>query len=83
MDGRRQGLLLGLVRLHVVDGTSESGSVPWPIHFSPERDPFTHPEIGALHNTPLPPPPPGYVPPPDLGKALRSFFPGYAFNNNG
>jgi hypothetical protein len=65
------------------DGTYESGSVPWPIHFSPARDPFTHPEIGALHDTPLPPPPPGYVPPPDLGKALCSFFPGYAFNNNG
>ncbi len=55
----------------------------WPIRFSRGRDPFTHPEIGALHNTPLPPPPADYVPPPDLGRALRSFFPGYAFNDKG
>jgi hypothetical protein len=57
------------------DGTYESGGVPWPIRFSPGEDPFTHPEIGELHKTPLPGPPAGYVPPADLGKALRGFFP--------
>jgi hypothetical protein len=60
------------------DGTYETGSVPWPIHFDPGRDPFTNPGMGG--HTPLPPPPPGFEPPSNLGKALRSFFPGYAFN---
>ncbi|MGP6157117.1 MAG: hypothetical protein ACLPYS_06340 [Vulcanimicrobiaceae bacterium] len=63
------------------DGTYETGSVPWPIHFDPSRDPFTNPGMGP--HTPLPFPPPGFPPPPNLGKALRPFFPGYAFNNRG
>jgi hypothetical protein len=63
------------------DGTYETGSVPWPIHFDPARDPFTNPGMGE--HTPLPPPPSGFAPPANLGKALREFFPGYAFNNRG
>ncbi|MFZ1126309.1 MAG: hypothetical protein WAN59_14310, partial [Candidatus Baltobacteraceae bacterium] len=63
------------------DGTYETGSVPWPIHFDPARDPFTNPGMGS--HTPLPPPPPGFEPPPNLGKALRPFFPGYTFNSSG
>jgi outer membrane biosynthesis protein TonB len=61
------------------DGTFETGGVPWPIRFPAAQDPFTHPEIGGLHNTPLPLPPPGYVPPANLGKALRTYFPGVTF----
>jgi len=57
------------------DGTYETGGVPWPICFTPPSDPFTNPDIGALTHTPLPPPPPGFVPPANLGKALRPYFP--------
>jgi hypothetical protein len=63
------------------DGTYETGAVPWPIHFDPAHDPFTNPGMGA--HTPLPPPPPGFAPPANLGKALRPFFPGYASNGSG
>jgi hypothetical protein len=58
------------------DGTYESGGVPWPIRFLPSEDPFANPEIGKLRRTQLPPPPPGYSPPANLGKALRAYFPG-------
>jgi hypothetical protein len=61
------------------DGTYERGSVPWPIHFAPSVDPFVSADIGMLQRTPLPPPPPGFVPPGDLGKALRPYFPSLQF----
>ena len=57
------------------DGTFETGGVPWPVCFTPSSDPFTNPSINVLTHTPLPPPPPGFVPPANLGKALRPFFP--------
>ena len=59
------------------DGEYESGSVPWPIRFKPSEDPFTNPEIGARHDTPLPPPLPGWSLPPGehIGKALVLNFP--------
>ena len=65
------------------DGLYETGNVPWPIRFSPRADPFAHPEIGALHRTPLPPPLPGWELTPQLaahlGKALRVYFPSTTF----
>ncbi len=64
------------------DGTYETGGVPWPIRFLPSEDPFANPLVGERANTPLPGPPPGYVPPPNLGKALRGFFPGMAFTDS-
>ena len=63
------------------DGTYETGGVPWPISFPPSQDPFFNPVIGARSDTPLPGPPPGYVPPANLGKALRSYFPGMSFGD--
>jgi hypothetical protein len=59
------------------DGTYETGSVPWPIHFSPAGDPFVH----GYTDVQLPPPPPGFVPPGTLGKALRPFFPNLVFSD--
>ena len=61
------------------DGRFESGNVPWPIHFAPSGDPFVSADVGRLQRTPLPPPPPGFVPPGDLGKALRYYFPNMQF----
>jgi len=61
------------------DGRFESGNVPWPIHFAPSGDPFVSADVGMLQRTPLPPPPPGFVPPGDLGKALRYYFPNMQF----
>jgi hypothetical protein len=61
------------------DGTLETGNVPWPIHFAPNDDPFVSPDVGMLQRTPLPPPPAGFVPPGDLGKALRYYFPNMQF----
>jgi hypothetical protein len=63
------------------DGTYERGSVPWPIHFAPNVDPFVSADIGMLQRTPLPPPAPGFVPPGDLGKALRPYFPSLQFED--
>lgn len=63
------------------DGTYETGSVPWPIHFNPSADPFVREDIGLLAHTPLPAPPPDYVPPGTLGKALRSYFPSLRFSD--
>lgn len=60
------------------DGTYETGNVPWPIHFSPGGDPF----VNGYTNIQLPPPPPGYVPPGTLGKALRAYFPNLVFSNS-
>lgn len=64
------------------NGVYETGSVPWPIHFTPAEDPFVNGEIGNLRRTPLPPPPPGYVPPGTLGKALRAYFPNLTFSDS-
>jgi hypothetical protein len=61
------------------DGTIESGNVPWPIHFVPNDDPFVSTDIAMLEHTPLPPPPAGFVPPGDLGAALRYYFPNMQF----
>jgi len=63
------------------DGTYETGSVPWPIHFRPNEDPFTNPELGRLRRTPLPAPPEGWNLPDGthVGKALRPLFPGKNF----
>jgi hypothetical protein len=58
------------------DGTYETGPVPWPIRFARSEDPFVHP---TLTEVPLPGPPPGYVPPANMGKALRFFFPNTKF----
>jgi hypothetical protein len=63
------------------DGTDEKGVVPWPIHFDPSADPFFSSDPKALSKTPLPGPPPGYVPPGDLGKALRAYFPNLRFED--
>ena len=62
-------------------GVDEKGAVPWPIHFDPASDPFFSPDFEALRNTPLPSPPPGFVPPGDLGKALRAYFPNLHFED--
>jgi hypothetical protein len=64
------------------DGIYEKGSVPWPIRFAPGVDPFANPNIGALHNTPLPGPAAGYAPPAHMGKALRVFFPNTDFSQD-
>ena len=63
------------------DGTYETGSVPWPIHFSPDADPFERGDPTLAGKTPLPPPPPGYLPPGTLGKALRVYFPNLRFED--
>jgi hypothetical protein len=60
------------------DGTYETGNVPWPIHFTPGSDPF----VNGLTNVQLPGPPPGFVPPGTLGKALRAYFPSLVFSNS-
>jgi len=60
------------------DGTYETGNVPWPIHFTAGGDPF----VNGYTNVQLPPPPPGYVPPGTLGKALRAYFPNLVFSNS-
>jgi len=60
------------------DGTYETGNVPWPIHFTPGGDPF----VNGYTNIQLPAPPPGYVPPGTLGKALRAYFPNLVFSNS-
>jgi len=65
------------------DGTYESGSVPWPIHFSPGADPFASDDTRLLGHTPLPAPPAGYLPLGTLGKALRSYFPNLRFADSG
>jgi hypothetical protein len=44
------------------DGTTESGSVPWPIRFAVAADPFAR----GLHHLPLPGPPGGFVLPSDV-----------------
>jgi len=63
------------------DGTIESGDVPWPIHFPPNHDPFVSTDVAMLERTPLPSPPPGFVPPGDLGQALRYYFPSMQFED--
>lgn len=63
------------------DGTYESGTVPWPIHFEPGVDPFARDDPSLVGRTPLPPPPPDYMPPGTLGKALRSYFPRLRFSD--
>lgn len=63
------------------NGTYESGSVPWPIHFRPAADPFANDRLDLLARTPLPPPPSDYVPPGTLGKALRVYFPNLRFSD--
>jgi hypothetical protein len=60
------------------DGTYETGEVPWPIHFTPGGDPF----VNHFADVQLPQPPPGYVPPGTLGKALRAYFPNLVFSNS-
>jgi hypothetical protein len=65
------------------DGTFEKGDVPWPIHFAPDADPFVSQDASLLRHTPLPGPPAGFVPPGDLGKALRGFFPDLHFEDDG
>jgi hypothetical protein len=65
------------------DGTIESGTVPWPIRFLPSEDPFVSADDTMLRHTPLPPPPPGFAPPGDLGKALRGYFPQLHFEDAG
>jgi hypothetical protein len=65
------------------DGTLEKGGVPWPIHFTPDADPFVSQDLTLLRHTPLPGPPSGFVPPGDLGKALRAFFPELHFEDEG
>jgi hypothetical protein len=64
------------------DGTLESGNVPWPIHFEPGADPFISADATVLRHTPMPGPPPGFVPPGDLGKALRAYFPNLHFEDD-
>ena len=63
------------------DGRIESGNVPWPIHFAPDIDPFVSADPALLERTRLPAPPPGFVPPGDLGKALRAYFPAMQFED--
>ena len=63
------------------NGDDEKGVVPWPIHFDPASDPFFSPDFEALSKTPMPSPPPGFVPPGDLGKALRAYFPNLHFED--
>lgn len=63
------------------NGTYESGSVPWPIHFRPANDPFANDRLDLLARTPLPSPPSDYVPPGTLGKALRVYFPNLRFSD--
>ena len=63
------------------DGTYETGSVPWPIHFRPAKDPFANDRLDLLARTPLPSPPNDYVPPGTLGKALRVYFPNLRFSD--
>jgi hypothetical protein len=60
------------------DGKYETGSVPWPIHFTPAGDPF----VNGYTNVQLPGPPPGFTPPGTLGKALRPFFPNLVFSDS-
>jgi hypothetical protein len=64
------------------DGTDEKGVVPWPIHFDPSADPFFSADPQALSKTPMPGPPAGFVPPGDLGKALRAYFPSLHFEDS-
>jgi hypothetical protein len=47
--------------VYYADGTTETGTVPWPIHFPLSADPFAR---GGRH-MPLPGPPAGYVLPAD------------------
>ncbi len=65
------------------DGTRESGVVPWPVHFAPGENPFTDGTPSARPHTPLPPPPPDFMPPGTLGKALRAYFPHLQFEDEG
>jgi hypothetical protein len=58
------------------DGTYETGAVPWPIRFPKSADPFTHPWMDKVQ---MPGPPVGFVPPQNLGKALREYFPDTKF----
>lgn len=61
------------------DGTFERGSVPWPVHFASRDDPFAHPELARSPHMSLPGPPPGYMPPGNLGRILRAYFPALRF----
>ena len=63
------------------NGTYETGSVPWPIHFPPANDPFAHDRLDLLARTPLPAPPSAYLPPGTLGRALRVYFPNLRFSD--
>jgi len=63
------------------DGTKESGVVPWVVHFAPGEDPFIDGTAEARPRTQLPPPPPGFVPPGTLGRALRAYFPNLQFED--
>ena len=48
--------------VHYDDGTIETGSVPWPIRFPLDEDPFAH----GINHMPLPGPPASYVLPGDV-----------------
>jgi hypothetical protein len=61
------------------NGTFESGVVPWDVHFARRADPFVRVHGAAAIETPLPPPPPDYLPPGTLGKLLRAYFPQLTF----
>jgi len=63
------------------DGSYESGIVPWPVTFAPGEDPFIGVPGRPRALTALPPPPPGYMPPGTLGKALRAYFPDLRFED--
>jgi hypothetical protein len=65
------------------DGATESGIVPWPVHFAPGENPFVDGTPDARPKTPLPPPPDDYMPPGTLGKALRVYFPRLQFEDEG
>lgn len=61
------------------DGTYESGLVPWPVTFPAGSDPFAR-GVGRA-TVALPAPPPDYLPPGTLGKALRAYFPHLSFED--
>ncbi|GAC1549883.1 MAG: hypothetical protein NVS3B16_23890 [Vulcanimicrobiaceae bacterium] len=63
------------------NGSFERGTVPWPVHFAPRDDPFVQPQPARLRRTPLPGPPPGFLPPGTLGRALRGYFPALRFDD--
>jgi len=63
------------------DGSYESGIVPWLVAFAPGEDPFEGVPGRPRAITALPAPPPDYVPPGTLGKALRAYFPDLRFDD--